>query len=58
MMIGGGGGSCHRADHGVAITETDSTFLEVGGSQTEYNFGFDAQTDSTPPQSYLISLCM
>ena len=40
MMIGGGGESCSRADHGIGITEeNDASF---GGSD-KFDFGFDAQ---------------
>ena len=50
MMIGGGGSSCARADHGIGITEADAaSFIEDGGS--EYDFGYDA-----PSQSYSLNL--
>ena len=56
MMIGGpGGSSCSRADHGIGITETDAgSFVE--GSQIEYDFGYDATTDTPPSQSYSLNL--
>ncbi|XP_067047496.1 uncharacterized protein [Acropora muricata] len=41
LMIGGGGSSCRRADHGIGITETNSAsfrFREGHGSG-EYDFG-------------------
>ena len=57
MMIGGGGSGCKRADHGIGITEADSaSFVEDGGSETEYDFGFAAGTGSAPSQSYSLNL--
>ena len=57
MMVGGGGTSCDRADHGVGITETDSSsFVEKGGDATEYDFGYDAHTGSVPSQAYALNL--
>ena len=53
MMIGGGGRYCNRADHGVGITETGSdSFVVNSGSETEYDFGYDAVTGNAPTQSY------
>ena len=52
MMIGGGGRSCRHADHGIGITETNhASFVELGGSQTEYDFGYEASTSIAPSQS-------
>ena len=57
MMIGGGGSACGRADHGVGITETDAaSFVELGGDQIEYDFGYDARTGTAPSQSYSLNL--
>ena len=58
MMIGGGGGSsCARADHGIGITETGAaSFVEDGGSETEYDFGYDAMSNTPPNQSYSLNL--
>ena len=57
MMIGGGGNSCQRADHGIGITETGAaSFVEAGSSETEYNFGYDAETKNPPSQSYSLNL--
>ena len=57
MMVGGGGKDCERADHGVGITETASaSFVEEGGSQIEYDFGYDAEKGSAPSQSYSLNL--
>ena len=57
MMIGGGGKDCNRADHGIGITETgDASFVELGTIETEYDFGFDANTGNAPTQSYSLNL--
>jgi len=57
IMIGGGGSSCSRADHGIGITETNgASFVEIGRGETEYDFGYDARTGSTPSQSYSLNL--
>ena len=39
MMIGGGGGSCFRADHGIGITEDEEASFGYGNA--EYDFGQD-----------------
>ena len=47
MMIGGGGDSCNRADHGIGITEeNDAKFSSRG-----YDFG-----DNSPTSSYSLNL--
>ena len=57
MMIGGGGSGCNRADHGIGITETDAaSFVDIGSSQTEYDFGYNAFTGSSPSKSYSLNL--
>ncbi|PFX12917.1 hypothetical protein AWC38_SpisGene23049 [Stylophora pistillata] len=57
MMIGGGGKSCKRADHGIGITETNAaSFLDNGSSETEYDFGYNANTGNAPSQSYSLNL--
>ena len=57
MMIGGGGSSYSHDDHGIGITETDAaSFVEIGGSFTEYDFGYEADTGETPSQSYSLNL--
>ena len=57
MMIGGGGSACDRADHGVGITEANSaSFVEDGGSEIEYDFGYGAYTGNAPSQSYSLNL--
>ena len=37
-MIGGGGSSCRRADHGITITEADQASFFSGGPG-EHDFG-------------------
>ena len=57
MMIGGGGSSCARADHGIGITETnEASFVDLGSSATEYDFGYDANINNAPTQSYSLNL--
>ena len=57
MMIGGGGNACWRADHGVGITATDAaSFVDYGTRETEYDFGYDANTGYAPSQSYSLNL--
>ena len=57
MMIGGGGRHCNRADHGIGITETnEASFVELSGSETEYDFGYEAVTGKAPTQSYSLNL--
>ncbi|PFX14062.1 Epidermal growth factor-like protein 6 [Stylophora pistillata] len=49
MMIGGGGSSCYRADHGVGITEANEASFVYS---YEHDFGFDSHTS----QSYSLNL--
>ena len=57
MMIGGGGSSCARADHGIGITETNAaSFVELVGVPTEYDFGYNAFSHTPPNQSYSLNL--
>ena len=57
MMIGGGGNRCAYSDHGIGITETDkASFVEMGGSSTEYDFGHGAYTRSSQISSYSLNL--
>ena len=57
MMIGGGGRSCARADHGIGITESDAaSFVEIGQYETEYDFGYNARSNSPLDQSYSLNL--
>ena len=48
MRTGGGESSYGRADHGIAITETDDvSFVDYGNDpQTEYDFRYNAHTGS------------
>ena len=56
-MIGGGGKDCARADHGIGITETgQASFVDLDTSETEYDFGKDANTGNAPSQSYSLNL--
>ena len=57
MMIGGGGTNCARADHGIGITETGRvSFVEIDDIQTEYDFGYNAISSTTPSQSYSLNI--
>ena len=57
MMIGEGGISCARTDHGIGITETDDvSFVDFGNEQTEYHFGYNALKGSAPSQGYSLNL--
>ena len=57
MMIGGGGDFCSRADHGIGITEANyASFVEESSFQTEYDFGYDADVQNAPTQSYALNL--
>ncbi|RMX43392.1 hypothetical protein pdam_00025996, partial [Pocillopora damicornis] len=58
MMIGGGGYQCARADHGIGISETNaaSFVAEASNTQTEYDFGYDAERKSAPSLSYSLNL--
>ena len=52
MMIGGGGTTCDRADHGIGITEENAAKFLTSG--TEYDFGNDALI--IPTQEYSLNL--
>ena len=57
MMIGGGGQDCWRADHGIGVTEQNrASFIEAGTGDTEHDFGYDANTENAPTQSYSLNL--
>ena len=57
MMIGGGGKSCARADHGIRITETnEASFVSSGGSQGEDDFGYGTGRSNAKDQSYSLNL--
>ena len=36
MMIGGGGSSCNRADHGIGITEANDASFHTSYSQSDF----------------------
>jgi hypothetical protein len=44
MMIGGGGSSCQRADHGIGITEENAA--RFGGGADFLDFGYGPATGS------------
>ena len=48
MMIGGGGDSCKRADHGIGITEANQAHFDGGCG----DFG----DDCTAPSGYSLNL--
>lgn len=52
MMIGGGGSSCSRADHGIGITEANKAAFS-DSSAGEYDFGNNAVSPTT---SYSLNL--
>ena len=57
MMIGGGGSSCARADHGIGITESDhASLVEKDSDETEYDFGYYAESNKAPSQSYSLNI--
>ena len=57
MMIGGGGRSCWRADHGIGITEADAaSFLIKDSTEIEFDFGYEAHSHNVPSQSYSLNL--
>ena len=45
MMIGGGGNGCHRADHGIGITEEGAA--KFGGTAGFLDFGFDTDNSAS-----------
>ena len=55
IMIGGGGSSCERADHGIGITEADAASFVHGGNP-EYDFGYFTWSGTPPNQSYSLNL--
>ena len=57
MMIGGGGSGCARADYGIGITESNAaSFVEIGHSETEYDFGYQTEKNKAPSHSYSLNL--
>ena len=53
MMIGGGGRSCERADHGIGITEANTASFDKDGTE-EYDFGEEA--NSAQNKTYSLNL--
>jgi len=54
MMIGGGGDSCNRADHGIGITEADSALF--GSGDGDGDFGDNNNFSPNNPTSYSLNL--
>ena len=55
LMIGGGGSSCDRADHGIAITEAEqASFRETG--QGEHDFGNEGSAGRANSKAYSLNL--
>ena len=55
IMIGGGGSSCNRADHGIGITEANSPSL-VFRYSGEKDFGDDANRYNPISKTYSLNL--
>ena len=53
MMIGGGGRSCERADHGIGITEANAASFDKARTE-EYDFGEEA--NSAQNKTYSLNL--
>ena len=59
MMIGGGGSSCNRADHGIGITEADQASFDDSSGPPEHDFGYnpaEGGDSSYSSQSYSLNL--
>lgn len=56
MMIGGGGDSCARSDHGIGITENDHGSFEDWSDTGEHDFGNEATDASTSSRTAKYSL--
>ena len=57
-MIGGGGDSCERADHGIGITEASEASFVGGGCTSagyEHDFGYGVSC-ATQSKSYSLNL--
>ena len=55
LMIGGGGKSCQRADHGIGITEADQASF-FSGREGEHDFGNEAWYRATTTKTYSLNL--
>lgn len=51
VMIGGGGSTCGRADHGIAITENNQGGFEEYSQNGELDFGDDSHSSPTTAYS-------
>ena len=59
MMIGGGGSSCYRADHGIGITEANQASFDDSSGPPEHDFGYnpsEGSDNSYSSQSYSLNL--
>ncbi|XP_022777726.1 uncharacterized protein LOC111319167 [Stylophora pistillata] len=59
MMIGGGGGECDRADHGIGITEAnDASFDDKKCSEQDFGYGNGSgnHISTSKSQSYSLNL--
>ena len=54
FMIGGGGASCNRADHGIGLTEKNNPGLGTSGAATA-DFGDDSAASQTT-SAYALNL--
>ena len=56
-MIGGGGSSCNRADHGIGITEAnEAKFGSFTSGEGCSGRGFDFGDNCNAPKSYSFNL--
>ena len=56
MMIGGGGNSCNRADHGIGITEANEAKFGDGFNGGCSGIPYDFGDDCNGPTSYSLNL--
>ncbi|XP_068679018.1 uncharacterized protein [Montipora foliosa] len=54
LMIGGGGATCNRADHGIGITEANQASFVA--TPPEHDFGNRAEGTRAPAKSYSLNL--
>ena len=56
MMIGGGGSSCKRADHGIGITEANDARFASGNTNCGFDSEFDFGDHCNGPTGYSLNL--